>query len=188
MDPVAMQSWLAANNLALITSYDVTQRDEADTLQPYDLEVKDPDTGVIGEKSVVGGHTPRDISYLQFVEGDSLRAFRGYSATSPVGDARRVVGEYVTDTRLAQWLAPNGAPPGSVKLGSDGSMAAFVPAQKPLSWQLLGPDGSPVVRERYWLTFAAGEIRTSRIATASTSSVRPVRRHPPTNRTRFAAC
>jgi hypothetical protein len=156
----ALQAWLVQNNLALITSFDVTQRDQADTLQPYNLEVKDPVSGAIGAKSVVGNETPRDISFLQFVEGDALRAFRGYSAANPVGNSRRIVGEPIAETRLASWMGTNGAPTGAVALASDGSMAAFVPAQKPLSWQLLAPDGSPVVRERYWLTFAAGEIRT----------------------------
>ena len=52
------------------------------------------------------------------------------------------------------------APPGSVQLASDGSMAALVPASRALSWQMTGPDGAPVVRERYWVSFAPGEMRT----------------------------
>ena len=28
-----------------------------------------------------------------------------------------------------------------------------------MSWQTTRPDGSPAVRERYWLTFQPGEIR-----------------------------
>jgi hypothetical protein len=39
-------------------------------------------------------------------------------------------------------------------------MAAFVPARRALTWQLTDPNGSPVVRERFWLTFQPGEIRT----------------------------
>src|SRR6185436_9690497 len=56
---------------------------------------------------------------------------------------------------------PDG-PPASVKLGLDGSMAAFVPARRAMSWHLTAPDAShtPIVRERYWLTFQPGEIRT----------------------------
>ena len=42
----------------------------------------------------------------------------------------------------------------------DGSMAAFVPAQRALTWQMVSPDGDAIVRERYWLTFQPGEIRT----------------------------
>src|SRR5690606_33054101 len=51
------------------------------------------------------------------------------------------------------------APPGAVRLAADGSVAAFVPAGRALTWQLAQPDGTAVVRERYWVTFAAGEIR-----------------------------
>jgi hypothetical protein len=39
-------------------------------------------------------------------------------------------------------------------------VAAFVPAGRATSWQIVGPAGEGVVRERYWLTFQAGEIRT----------------------------
>ena len=35
-----------------------------------------------------------------------------------------------------------------------------MPARRALSWQLLQPDGAPVVRERYWLSFQAGELRS----------------------------
>jgi hypothetical protein len=52
------------------------------------------------------------------------------------------------------------APAGAVRLGTDGSMAAFVPAQRALTWQLSDTNGGAVVRERFWLTFQPGEIRT----------------------------
>ena len=48
----------------------------------------------------------------------------------------------------------------AVKIALDGSVAAFVPATRALSWQSVAPDGEPIVRERQWLTFAPGEIRT----------------------------
>jgi hypothetical protein len=54
---------------------------------------------------------------------------------------------------------PSGALAGSVKIASDGSAAAFVPAQRAMSWQTTDPHGTPVVRERYWLTFQPGEVR-----------------------------
>ncbi len=38
-------------------------------------------------------------------------------------------------------------------------MAAFVPAQRAVTWQLTDNAGEGVVRERYWLTFQPGEIR-----------------------------
>ena len=49
---------------------------------------------------------------------------------------------------------------GHVTLGPDGSLAAFVPARRALSWQLEDPVGEAVVRERYWLSFRPGEIRS----------------------------
>src|SRR5439155_15969541 len=49
---------------------------------------------------------------------------------------------------------------GSDKVAPDGSQAAVVPARRAVTWQLADPSGAGVVRERYWLTFAPGEIRT----------------------------
>ena len=49
------------------------------------------------------------------------------------------------------------SPLASVQLGPDGSSAALVPARRALSWQLTDTNGTGVVRERYWLTFAPGE-------------------------------
>jgi hypothetical protein len=54
---------------------------------------------------------------------------------------------------------PGKGPPGSVALAQDGSMAAFVPAGRALTWQTTTASGEPVVRERFWLTFKKGEIR-----------------------------
>lgn len=51
------------------------------------------------------------------------------------------------------------APPSSVQIAADGSIAAIVPARRALTWHLTDPDGTSVVRERYWLTFQPGEIR-----------------------------
>ena len=52
-----------------------------------------------------------------------------------------------------------GAPPGSVAVAADGSVAAFVPARRAVSWQLTDAAGTPVVRERYWITMQPGEVR-----------------------------
>jgi Hydrazine synthase alpha subunit middle domain len=58
--------------------------------------------------------------------------------------------------------------PGAVKIAADGSAAAFVPARRAMTWQLVdsanagdpakGTDG--IVRERVWLSFQPGEVRT----------------------------
>nr|WP_246443513.1 hypothetical protein [Undibacterium amnicola] len=47
----------------------------------------------------------------------------------------------------------------SVVIAKDGSSAAFVPAARALTWQTTDPQGNPVVRERNWISFKAGEIR-----------------------------
>jgi hypothetical protein len=47
-----------------------------------------------------------------------------------------------------------------VRISPDGSTAALVPARRALSWQLIDSNSVGVVRERYWLTFAPGEVRS----------------------------
>jgi len=77
---------------------------------------------------------------------------------------RRITGQYRSSRGLhdpAVDNPPNATGPvASVKLGDDGSMAAFVPARRALTWHLTDPTGASVVKERYWLTFQPGEIRT----------------------------
>ncbi|HUR80408.1 MAG TPA: hypothetical protein VM733_06560 [Thermoanaerobaculia bacterium] len=48
---------------------------------------------------------------------------------------------------------------GQVSVAADGSVAALVPASRALSWQTLDSAGTPVVRERYWITLQPGEVR-----------------------------
>jgi hydrazine synthase alpha subunit-like protein len=55
--------------------------------------------------------------------------------------------------------AHGGTPSGSVTIAGDGSMAAFVPARRAMSWQMTDSAGTPVVRERLWVTFQPGEVR-----------------------------
>lgn len=72
---------------------------------------------------------------------------------------RRVLAQQMQDDNWYKY-SENGAPQSTVKIASDGSIAAFVPAQRALSWQLTDSQGEGVVRERYWLSFQPGEIRT----------------------------
>jgi hypothetical protein len=46
-----------------------------------------------------------------------------------------------------------------VGVARDGSVAAFVPAGRALSWQLTDARGAGVVRERNWVSLQPGEIR-----------------------------
>lgn len=142
-----LKSFLEQNNLALVISRNMTTRDGADTQQPYNLRVANTNTQTIGN-----GGKIYDIAHLQFFQGDQLRAYSSHSS------GRRVLAVPMHDDEH-NLPNPNG-PEGSVKIGSDGSMAAFVPARRALSWQLTDTTGSGVVRERYWVTFQLGEIRT----------------------------
>src|SRR4029077_16031721 len=76
--------------------------------------------------------------------------------------------------------APAGAPLASVQLGPDGSMAAIVPARRALSWQLTDTNSTGVVRERYWVTFQPGEIRTC-TSCHGVNTVDQANHSPPTN-------
>lgn len=137
----ALRAWLAANDLALITSRDVTVR--ADREQDFNLKVAWSD-----HETSAPGSTPKEVGYLQLFEGHQVRGFNWRG--------RRVLARPMTG---AVNPTDAGAPSGAVRIGDDGSMAAFVPAQRALTWMITEPDGDAVVRERYWLTFQPGEIR-----------------------------
>lgn len=139
--PAELETWLRDRELALVISRDVTQRDRNDVQQPYNLAVPG------GVSSTRGDGKVYEVSQMQFVQADLLRAYESYR-TGRRTLARPIHGpDLLTDAT------------GTVALGTDGSMAAFVPAKRALSWQLNAPDGTGVVRERNWLTFAPGEIR-----------------------------
>lgn len=141
------QNWLTQNNYALIVSRDVTRR--ADKQQEYSLKVK-WSTHV----STDGSTTPFELAWFQMFEGDQVR---GYTVTTASATGRRVIPRPLTS-------APNpsnvGAPSGAVKIGDDGSIAAIVPARRAMAWQTTDITGFPVVRERYWVSFQPGEMRT----------------------------
>ncbi|MFT7586903.1 MAG: hypothetical protein ACI9EW_003342 [Cellvibrionaceae bacterium] len=94
------------------------------------------------------------VSHMQFFQGEQVRGYT-FGNDAPV-PGRRVIARPMPLTRNPT----SSGPQSSVAIGADGSMAAFVPAQRALSWQLTDPSGTPVVRERYWLTFQPGEIRS----------------------------
>ena len=92
---------------------------------------------------------------------------------------RRVIAQHLHDPAVDN-LTPADAPLGSTQLGPDGSMASIVPAQRALSWQLTDTNGTGVVRERYWLTFRPGEIRTC-TSCHGVNTVDQANHPPPTN-------
>jgi hypothetical protein len=148
-----LRAFLTQNNLALIVSRDVTKRDDNDLQQPYRLQV-----GAAGQQTAPGSGTLYRIDYLQIFQADQLRGMSGSTNfQAPAG--RRVLAEPLHDSTAIQYNPAVAGPAGSVVLGQDGSMAAFVPARRAVTWQLTDANGAPVVRERIWMTAQPGEIR-----------------------------
>lgn len=150
VDLAAFKGWLEANQLAVVVSRDVTTRDQGDRQQPFNLRVEGTQTQAIGAAGKI-----YDVRYMQFFQGDQVRGIGGIQDPTP---GRRVLAQPMHDPTVSNPPAPLG-PTGSVRIGDDGSMAAFVPARRAMSWQLTDSEGTPVVRERYWLTFQPGEVR-----------------------------
>ena len=148
----AFRQYLEDRDLALIVSRDVTTRDAADRQQPFNLKVPGGTAQTVG-----AGGTIYDVEYMQLFQGDLIRGLDGPATPSP---GRRVLAQRMHDSRALNPALDPGDPPSSVEIGDDGSMAAFVPAHRALSWQLTDGAGTSIVRERYWLTFQPGEIRT----------------------------
>jgi hypothetical protein len=152
VSPAEFQADMQAKGLAAVVSRNVTTRDAADRQQEFNLRVPG------GVQTLGAPGTVYDVSSMQFFQADQIRGLGG-----PVNprDGRRVLAQVMHDPAVANPPDPGG-PPGGVKLGLDGSMAAFVPARRAMSWHLTAPDAAwtPIVRERYWLTFQPGEIRT----------------------------
>ena len=149
VSPLALKSWMRSNDLALMTVRNVTQRDSADHQQPTNLSVP----GGVSSVKTDGGPT-YSVKALQLFQGEYLRGYQGTGTT-----ARRIK---ATTVRPVAGITqtPDGLPDGSAAIAADGSVAALVPASRATSWQLTEHNGSPVVRERYWLSFQAGEIRS----------------------------
>ncbi|TAH36402.1 MAG: hypothetical protein EYC70_11425 [Planctomycetota bacterium] len=149
VEVAAVQAWMEQHGLALIVTRNVTTRDGADRQQPFNLRVPG------GVQSLGAGGRVYDVAHWQLYQADLLRGLGGTTNPSP---GRRVLAQPLHDALAANPPNPGG-PPGSVGVAADGSAAAFVPARRALSWQLTDPAGTPVVRERYWLSFQSGEIR-----------------------------
>ena len=147
----AFAQWLRRQDLAVFSIRDTTSRDDIDLQQPINLRIPG------GVQTVApGGGTVYDVSHMQFLQADQVRGIGGI-AQPEVG--RRPVARILHEPTAVAFNADGPAPPGSVAVAADGSVAAFVPAQRAMSWQLLSPTGQPVVRERYWITAQPGEVR-----------------------------
>lgn len=149
-----LQAYLRANDLALLVTRDTTTRDDFDRQQPFNLRLAGGSHQTTGAAGTI-----YDIAFLQIFQGDQLRGWTGCCGSQPL-PGRRVLAQHLHDpAAIAANPAPAGAPPGSAALATDGSVAAFVPARRALTWQLTDAQGAGVVRERYWISFQPGEIR-----------------------------
>lgn len=162
-----LREFLQTRNLALLISRDVTRR--ADKQQEFNLKVFG------SAKQTSDGSTPTiELSHLQFVQGDLVRGYTNYNGLSNTG--RRPIAQVMRDG-----LTATDAPLGSVKIASDGSVAALVPARRALSWQMNKPDGTAALRERYWITFAPGEMRSCTNCHGVNRTDVVLKQPPPTN-------
>jgi len=150
--PSELQDWLKTNNLAMVVGHNVTRRDDMDVQQPFNLQVPN------GAITIGATGKIYNISFLQFFQADQLRGLTGCCSATP-GPGRRVLAQPMHDPAALAFSLPGTGPAGSVSLSLDGSFAAFVPAQRAMTWQLTDNSGKGIVRERYWLTFQPGEIR-----------------------------
>lgn len=154
VDVNELKAFLQANQLALLVTRDVTTRDDGDQQQPFNLKVTGTNHQTIGKSGTI-----YDVAFLQIFQGDQIRGLTGCCSTIPQ-PGRRVLAQHLHDpAALAANPTLSGAPVGSVKVAADGSAAAFVPAQRAITWQLTDGSGTGVVRERYWITFQPGEVR-----------------------------
>lgn len=142
------QAFLLQNQLALVISRDVTSRDDLDRQQPFNLQIAGGTAQTVGAAGKM-----YDVTYMQFFQGEQLRGYT-FGGTEP-RDGRRIIAQPMANA----FNPPSTGPVSSVVLGNDGSMAALVPTNRALTWQLTDEAGTAVVRERYWLTFQAGEMR-----------------------------
>lgn len=147
VDPAQFRAFLRQSGLAVISVRNLTSRDQDDRQQPFNLRVPG------GVQTVGDGGTIYDVPYMQFFQGDQIR---GIGETP----GRRVLAQVLHDP-LSRTLQPPepGAPAGGAVTHTDGSVAVFVPAQRALSWHSTDANHNPVVRERYWISLQAGEIR-----------------------------
>ncbi len=155
VDPEVFRSYLRSRDQALVVCRDVTLRDADDKLQPYYLRVE----GTTHQTPNASGHI-YDVAKLGFYQADYLREY--YAMPPNVYGVRRVVPTRMHDAKNRPYDPDNAHTASSfaAQVETDGSVAAFVPAARAMSWQLTKNDATPVVRERYWVTFKSGEIRS----------------------------
>ncbi|MEZ4674157.1 MAG: hypothetical protein R2932_07950 [Caldilineaceae bacterium] len=157
VDLTTLKTYLIQNDLALAIVRNVTERDDFDFQQPFNLRVP-------GGAQTLNPNNPDTIytvTHLQFFQGDQLRGLTGCCGDQPLA-GRRVIAQFLHDPAAVRANATSqaNAATGQMTVAADGSVAVFVPARRALTWQLTNAAGDGIVRERYWVTFQPGEIRT----------------------------
>ncbi len=145
VDERMLREWMKANQLALIVTRNQTSRDRADRQQPFNLRIPS------GLKTTGDGGRIYDIAHYQIFEAAQVRGYNNFRS------GRRPLAQPMAVSKNP--ANPSG-PPSSVKIAADGSTAAFVPANRALTWQTTDASGAAIVRERVWVTMQPGEIRT----------------------------
>ena len=168
--------YLTRRNLAVAVTRDVTHRDAADHQQPFYIQV----AGTTKESPNPTGKV-YDVSDFQFFQGDYIRGDGLLTANGTPKPGRRILPVIMHDA--ASENLPTTGPKGSVKIASDGSMASFVPARRAITWEMLGPSGEHVVRERYWVTYQPGDVRACASChgtnDAATNPINPIPQNKP---------
>ncbi len=151
VDPEAFRAYMRARGLGLVVTRNVTTRDALDRQQPFNLRVA-------GGGTASRGSAGREyaVSHLQLFQGDQVRGLGGIADPRR---GRRVLARVLHDDAAAAANRLAGGAAENVAVAPDGSVAAFVPAHRAVTWQLTDPAGEAVVRERYWLTVQTGEVR-----------------------------
>jgi hypothetical protein len=154
VDASVFRSDLIARELALVMSRNVTARDAADKQQPYNLFVPG------GTNSIANAGKAYAITHLSFLEADYLRGYT-YNTTNMQPGRRILATPMQATTTFNYTSSKSNAPLGGTELMSDGSQATIVPANRAMTWHLTGTNNNDsVTKERYWISFRPGEIRT----------------------------
>ncbi|WMW81858.1 hypothetical protein RF679_06130 [Undibacterium cyanobacteriorum] len=162
--------WLQENQLALIITRDQTSRDRADHEQPLNLKLKggkQTRMAVEVEAKDAPQTQPKiyEISHFQILQAEQIRAYADRPGRRHLAQAivdfpnDRIVRQESAASTNAKASKENKLPSSSVPIFPDGSSAAFVPAERALTWQSTDENGVPIVRERNWVSFKSGEIR-----------------------------
>jgi hypothetical protein len=148
------KKFLRRNNLSVLITRDVTSRDDADQQQPFNLKVAGSTHQTIHP---VKSSNIYEVKYLQYLQGDQIRGIGGIANPRP---GRRVIAQFLHDDNAEAYNPPTTGAQGSANIHPDGSVAAFVPANRALTWQLNDANNKGIVRERLWLSTLPGEVRS----------------------------